>query len=446
MAYFGYIVLSIVILLAMVLIHELGHYVAAKLLGFTVEEFSVGFGPKLLSKRRKNGELFSLRMFPLGGFCAFLGETDDETSDSAPKPKRRKRRGSTEDKSDCAQPTANADAENNAQADNGAVMDNCAADNAPTVTAQSEKPENDDLLSYVMRAKIDEERAEQKQAEPAVVRLDKHGNPAKTFYQQKPWKRIIVLLDGVTFNFLSAIIFAFVYIWAVGYTVPVVESRETTPDGGYYCEYLQDDDVILAINGKKISVLRSYSELIDEIKEGETATFTVSRGGETLSVEVLKRLIPTENEETGEIEQIARFGFRSRATYTGNNAANAFTYCVPFAGKIAWLILGLFWQLITGKAALTSISGPVGSINQMAQVSMLNWRNTLFLLPMLASNLAVFNILPFPALDGAQIIFTIVEWIRRKPLNRKVMGMINFIGMVVLLLFVVIVDILSFAL
>ena len=58
----------------------------------------------------------------------------------------------------------------------------------------------------------------------------------------------------------------------------------------------------------------------------------------------------------------------------------------------------------------------------------------------------MFNILPFPALDGAQIIFTIVEWIRRKPLNRKVMGMINFIGMVVLLLFVVIVDILSFAL
>lgn len=433
MAYFGYIVLSIVILLAMVLIHELGHYVAAKLLGFTVEEFSVGFGPKLLSRRRKNGELFSLRMFPLGGFCAFLGETDDETTDDTSKPKRRKRRGATEDNADSTTPPVNAD--------NGA-----SADNNLSVSAESEKSDSDDLLSYVMRAEIDEQKAANAKSEPAVVRLDKNGNPAKTFYQQKPWKRIVVLLGGVTFNFLSAIVFAFVYIWAVGYTVPVVESRETMPTGGYYCEYLQEGDTILAVDGKKISVMRSYAELVEDVKEGETVTLTVSRNGEIIFADVTKRLIPTENEDTGEIEQIARFGFRSRATYTGNNAANAFKYCVPFAGKIAWLILGLFWQLITGKAALTSISGPVGSINQMAQVSMLNWRNTLFLLPMLASNLAVFNILPFPALDGAQIIFTVVEWIRGKPLNRKVTGMINFIGMVVLLLFVVIVDILSFAL
>ena len=51
----------------MVLIHELGHYSTAKILGFTIEEFSVGFGPKIFGKRRKNGELFSFRAFPLGG-------------------------------------------------------------------------------------------------------------------------------------------------------------------------------------------------------------------------------------------------------------------------------------------------------------------------------------------------------------------------------------------
>ena len=78
MEYFGYIVLSLAILLVMVLIHELGHYSTAKILGFTIEEFSVGFGPKIFGKRRKNGELFSFRAFPLGGYCAFLGETDDE--------------------------------------------------------------------------------------------------------------------------------------------------------------------------------------------------------------------------------------------------------------------------------------------------------------------------------------------------------------------------------
>ena len=69
MEYFAYILLSVVILLVMVLIHELGHYTTAKILGFTVDEFAVGFGPRLFGRRRKNGEMFSLRMLPLGGFC-----------------------------------------------------------------------------------------------------------------------------------------------------------------------------------------------------------------------------------------------------------------------------------------------------------------------------------------------------------------------------------------
>ena len=80
MQYLGYIVLSLLILLLMVLIHEAGHYTVAKIFGFTVDEFSVGFGPKIFSKRRKNGEMFSLRMLPLGGYCAFLGE-DEETEE-----------------------------------------------------------------------------------------------------------------------------------------------------------------------------------------------------------------------------------------------------------------------------------------------------------------------------------------------------------------------------
>ena len=77
MSYLGYIVLAIVVLLFMVLIHELGHYTAGKMLKFKINEFSVGFGPKLLQKKRKNGELISLRAFPLGGYCAFEGENED---------------------------------------------------------------------------------------------------------------------------------------------------------------------------------------------------------------------------------------------------------------------------------------------------------------------------------------------------------------------------------
>ena len=75
--YIGYIIIAILVLLLMVLIHELGHYIAGKILKFKINEFSVGFGPKIFQKKKKNGELISLRAFPLGGYCAFEGETED---------------------------------------------------------------------------------------------------------------------------------------------------------------------------------------------------------------------------------------------------------------------------------------------------------------------------------------------------------------------------------
>ena len=71
---FLYIILAIVILLLMIVIHEFGHYLAGKILKFKINEFSVGFGPKIFSKKKKNGEVFSLRLIPLGGYCAFEGE------------------------------------------------------------------------------------------------------------------------------------------------------------------------------------------------------------------------------------------------------------------------------------------------------------------------------------------------------------------------------------
>ena len=75
----GGIALAVIILLTMVTIHEFGHYITGKLLGFKINEFSVGFGPAILKKRsKKTGELFSLRVIPLGGYCAFDGEDELE--------------------------------------------------------------------------------------------------------------------------------------------------------------------------------------------------------------------------------------------------------------------------------------------------------------------------------------------------------------------------------
>ena len=401
--YFGFILLAIVILLLMVLIHEFGHYTAAKILGFTVDEFSVGFGPKIISRVMKNGERFSLRMLPLGGYCAFYG---DEDVDDAP--------------------VALPEAEQTASSDN------------------SETPKKEeDLLSYVMRSKIDEQKSAPAE-EATPVRLDKNGAAAKTFYQQPPWKRIIVLLGGVTFNFLSAIIFALIYIWAVGCPAPRVSDVYLDSANNAY-NALKKGDVILAVDGHDITVMSSYNDLIEGVKEGQTVKFTVDRGGKIISVDVVRQKITTVDKD-GKASEYVGFGFVSETVFIGATAGHAFTYCVPYTFKLSWSILGSFGQLITGSVPITSVTGPVGSVKLMADVTRADWRNILILLPLLASNLAMFNILPFPALDGAQIIFTVVEWIRKKPIKRKIQGIINAVGLIVLLLFVLIVDILSFAL
>ncbi len=74
-----YIVIAILILSVLICLHELGHFWAGRLLGFTIVEFSVGMGPRLF-KKEKNGVIYSLRAFPIGGMCQFFGE-DEKSGD-----------------------------------------------------------------------------------------------------------------------------------------------------------------------------------------------------------------------------------------------------------------------------------------------------------------------------------------------------------------------------
>ena len=69
-----YILLAIVVLMLMILIHELGHYVVGKMLGFKITEFSIGFFKPIWQRTNKKGEKISIRILPLGGYCAFYGE------------------------------------------------------------------------------------------------------------------------------------------------------------------------------------------------------------------------------------------------------------------------------------------------------------------------------------------------------------------------------------
>ena len=371
---FLYILLAIVVLLFMVLVHELGHYIAGKILKFKITEFSIGFGKAIFSHTsKKTGEKFSFRIFPLGGYCSFYGEDEDDKGDE------------------------------------------------------------------------------------------------QSFNNQKPWKRIIVFFAGVTMNFITAIIFSWILLCTVGYDVPQIVNFSQEINVGVF----EKGDVITHIDGRKIdfafgenfvdlineqkSEAKSFYESEDYIAGQEYPPFsmTVERNGEikelTVAVLPYEKTI-TNDDGTTSTETVYVMGLES--DLVGSACTTAYKYgffdglgrAFPMAFGFAWVVLKSLWLLITFQIPITEMGGTITTIATMAEYTQLNPTNLLIFIPLISANLAVFNILPFPALDGAHVLFTTIEWIRRKPIDRKVENTIHFVGLCVLFAFVIIVDILHFVL
>lgn len=385
MTTFLYVLLAIVVLLFMVMVHELGHYIAGKILKFKIDEFSIGFGKAIFSRTsKKTGEKFSLRIFPLGGYCSFYGEEDDGKAISA------------------------------------------------DVVEVKDKP----------------------------------------FNEQKPWKRIIVFLAGVTMNFLTAILFSWILLCSVGYDVPQIVDYSTTVNVNESGESIfQKNDVITHINGKKIDfafgvnfvdAVNNVKSSAKEFYERETYDFdtdgyytfsmTVRRDGERVelpSVKVMQEIVPPQ-EEGGEETYRYLIGLEN----DNKVCTTAYRYgffeglgrSFSMAFGFAWVVLKSLWMLITFQIPITEMGGTVTTIATMAEYTKVNPANLLIFIPLISANLAVFNLLPFPALDGAHVLFTVIEWIRKKPIDRKVENTIHFVGICVLFAFVVLVDILHFLL
>lgn len=364
-SYIWYVIIAIFALLLMVMIHEFGHYISGKLLGFKINEFSVGFGPKILQKKKKNGELFTLRAVPLGGYCAFDGE--DEKSDS---------------------PTA--------------------------------------------------------------------------FNNQKPWKRLIVLFCGAFFNFLSAILFSYILLVGFGYEDVQVKNIQNTSFQYMVENHLEEGDRIYGINNTEFdfvhdkyfnNLLSDYvSNSIDFVYEDMWTTdgvdysivpLNVERDGKKLVVDgVLQKQI-SDTQEVWSFVSSDNKNEIELATYKSNPMeaiGESFSFSFRWAHKIL-IILG---DLFTGQLSIKSLGGPVTTIKVMAESTQQNFAYLFVLLPVIAVNLAVFNLLPIPSLDGARMVFVLIEWIRRKPINRDVEAYIHSIGLFVLLGFVVIVDLIQF--
>ena len=416
MKYIGGLLLAIVLFLVMVTVHEFGHYVAGKILGFKINEFSVGFGPAIFKKRsKKTGELFALRVIPLGGYCAFDGEDEMEEE-------------KTSEKEDTPfEEVKNVEVSEN---EGGRVETN-----------------------------VETEAKEEEYPEPKGER----------FNNQPPWKRIIVLIAGATMNYILALFIIIMMFACIGRPVYRIEKAapEANASQGSIETYetgLKTGDLLLKVDGKTIYLITDCLDALNGKKQGETVDVVVLREGKEQTLEIalvedaeVKNMSDNRaiffslgiayreevtNEEGETQMKVTRSGALSSVTVREGffeTIGNSFVYSF----KIGGMVLRSLGELLTGKIGIDAMGGPITTITVTAEAASNGLLSFLNIGAFIGVNLAVFNLLPVPALDGCKVIFCIIEWIRRKPVNRMVEAMIHFGGIIFLFGFAILVDILQ---
>ncbi len=353
------IIIFILILGLLVFVHELGHFLMARKTGMPVEEFGIGFPPRIWSFK-KGETLYSLNLIPLGGFVKITGENGEDK------------------------------------------------------------------------------------------------NNENAFQNKTVWQRFIVLIAGVAMN----VVLAFVVL-SIGFMVglpSVVDDTlpsnarvsneqlqiiEVVSDSPADMAELELGDVVLSINGQSISSSDDLQKIV-AASEGNDLDLVVLRGNKELSISVTPQL----NKDVDRyvigvgITDTAIVSYPwYRAIWEGFRAT----------GLLLWQIISIFglilFNLFTKGSLIADISGPLGIAVMTGQVVDLGYSYVLQFIAMLSLNLAIINIIPFPALDGGKIFFLLIEKIKGSPINQKVENMIHNFGFLILILLIVVVtyrDVLKF--
>ncbi len=401
----GYVLLALFALMVMIVVHELGHYTAGKLLGFKIDEFGIGFGPALFKHtNKKNGEVFTIRPFPIGGFCAFHGEDEDGKEDK--------------------------DAFNNQKAWKrlivlfaGAFMN---------------------FISAIMIISIYFSAYGQ-----VLPRVNYVPSGAETNVNMLQKGDYILRINGKQVNLLDLTDFykiidnmndsSEIKVLRNGKLVKLNVQKQ------YYSTF-KTGDMIIKIDGKQLdtpilpSDLSSHPDAVGKTRLNLIVKYVDADANElTYPITVYKG-----NPSDATNFYAYDYGIHSMGVTKlpfHISFARSFSFCF----FIVFKILASLGLLITGKLGLESAGGTITVIKTMAEVSSLGFGNFLYVTAIISANLAVMNLLPLPALDGSRMVFTLIEMIFRKPVPRKVEAAIHTVGLILLLVLAVFLDVFHLA-
>ena len=330
-----YVLISIILFGILIAVHEFGHFITAKLFGVKVREFAIGMGP-LLFKKQGEETLYSLRLLPIGGYCAMEGE-DEESEDP------------------------------------------------------------------------------------------------RSFSAQHPLKKAAILTAGAAMNFLFGLILLLaVFLYSAPQTTEITRFMDGCPYEGE--QALMIGDEFYKIDGHRIYAVDDISAYLRQ--GGDVHDITVRRDGKLVTIEDITITLREYAEADG-----LRYGFYFEARADGLFDMLRYTWytAMNFTG-IVWDSMKSFASGLYGVNDLSGVVGIVGVMNDLGQDSdsfAVGLINVLHFAALIAVNLAVMNLLPFPALDGGRIFFLIVLWPIEKilghKLNPKYEGYIHTVGLVLLM-------------
>ena len=354
------IILFVFVLAALIFVHELGHFVVSKLFGIRVDEFALGFPPRLWGFRRGETE-YAINLVPLGGYVKIFGENPDEESMSGP-------------------------------------------------------------------------------------------DSSRSFVNKPKWTQALVLVAGVSFNILFAwLIFSGSLMSGLTAPVGYLDSTNVKDAHVVIADVLQGSPAAVAglaaadqidsvsvddhhLEGESLTVV-AIQDVIAESKgdpinivyerkgEVKTATITAKEGlvAEKLAVGISMNALGTlqENPLRALID-----GAKITAHVTAQTATGLFLF---------------FKNAFTGHADFSQVAGPVGIVGYVGQAYSLGALYLFAFISIISINLAIINLLPFPALDGGRLLFVLIEAIKGSPIRPKIANAVNGIGFAILILLMLVV-------
>lgn len=416
------IVIAILILSAVIIFHELGHFLLAKANHIVVTEFAVGLGPKLISFTRGD-TTYALKLLPFGGSCTMLGEDEDEEEKEGSFNKASVwRRISVI----AAGPIFNFIL---AFLVAVIVISVVGSDPARVVSVEEGSPAAEaglqagDIITRYEGNGIANGRE-------LYTDVDMDGVPLDTVtltYERDGESHTVSYAPETTTR------------WMLGYYYSADEGpvEITSLMRGYPMEQagFQAGDVITAINGVRVADADDVAAYWEEHPlDGSAVQVTYERE----SQEYVAEVTPVES-------TTASLGFDFNLAREKLSPVDTLKYSVGEMNYWVHVTVKSLLSLINGTYSINDLSGPIGVVDAIGQVyeqaqdqgGVIVSMTMLNMMILLSANLGVMNLLPLPALDGGRLIFLFIEAVRRKPIKRSVEGMIHFAGLMLLMVLMV---------